>query len=119
MTVLSHQIDVAFFGVWSQRRMGHFLYRPDGMTLPHFGPFIPESLDGRFNRPRFLHDSTLVPFKGYTLLAFDDQTADQRQGSNGCFLCDRDGMSKREVWTQADAQFPTITARLQAHVRLD
>lgn len=114
----NHLPEVAFFGCWNSP--GHFLYGAYGpQTIESFGPFIPESLDMVFCKPRFLHDSTLVCFKDYTLLAFLDNTVDRRPGSNGVFIVEGYALSKADIWREATRVFPRITTRLKDHVRLD
>lgn len=112
-------MNIAFFGCWSPERLGHFLYNENGRTLDSFGPFIPESLDGVLLRcgSRIGGQVDLTYFKDYVVMAFIDQTADRRPGSNACFIIEGYYNSRREIWKHAEQAFPDIVRRLHGHIR--
>ena len=107
-------MSIAFFGCWSPERLGHFLYSPSGMTLRSFGPFIRESLDGVLLRggSRIPGQVDITYFKDHTVIAFVDQTADERPGSNGAFIFDG-YKTRKECWAEATQAYPQIVARLR------
>lgn len=112
-------MTVAFFGCWE--RTGHLLHDEHGRSLQSFGPFVPESLDGKLLRcgPRIPGRVDVTCFKDYTVIAFEDNTVDKRGGSNGCFIIEGYALTRRECWTAAEKAFPQIVARLRGHVRME
>jgi hypothetical protein len=96
-----------YFGCWDGP--GHYLHAPGGREVRTAGPFSPPMLDDKFTLPGAV---CLVHTLGWTILAIQDFTIDQRPGSNAAFLsfgC----LTADEVWTLARQLFPAIVARLE------
>lgn len=112
-------MSIAFFGCWDENHIGHFLYNDYGKTLPHFGPFISESLDGVLLRcgHRIPGQVDLTCFKEHTVISFIDQTADKRPGSNASFIVEGYGLTKRQCWEAARKVFPQIVERVKNTTR--
>jgi len=110
-------MKVAFFGCWKQA--GHFLYDPSGMMMESFGPFIQESMDGIFLKPghRIGGQVDIVYFKDHTVIAFVDNTVDRRPGSNGAFIVEGHGLTKKQCWAEAAKLYPQIVERLKHFTR--
>jgi hypothetical protein len=116
---MSEPVAVAFFGCWE--RAGHFLYDQTGKTLPSFGPFIPESLDGVLLRKgwRIPGQVDITCFKDYTVIAFEDNSIDRRPGSNAAFIVEGYAKTRKECWSEAERGFPQIVNRVRSHVRIE
>lgn len=123
---------IFYFGCWSPREKGHFLYPPTGRSIwprsvtPEL-PFTPEMLDGGRFLPfteyrerskrweskrepqsvfRLTHES------GWTLIGSWDRSADERGASNATFLAE--GTHDRETMIGlARKHFAAIVDRIE------
>lgn len=106
-----------FFGVWGVTRPGHFVHDEDGNTVrPQHQIVSDGDLDGKMP-PRLRGEPedvvSLVYYRGATILAMWDRSADDRGQCNAAFI-QRGTWSRDDMMAEARRLFPTITARLKA-----
>lgn len=99
-------------------KCGHFhwdshMFRIGWDTLPAWMVY---ELDGTFY-PRFKPKGTaaLVKFNGWTIVAFEDRTQDERPGSNSAFLLEGDHEFDAMV-AMAKEKFPRVLERFGAEL---
>lgn len=99
-----------YFGCWSPKEKGHYLYDQNGTTRHAYNCLMPirmESLDGGLLNGVPDKEGNAVVFRGRgkTLLSFWDRSGDSRPASNSTFILLGD-LSFEDAVEAAKAEFP-------------
>lgn len=85
-------MDAYYFGCWSPKLIGHYLYDVDGRnagrSAENLLPISVKSLDGGLLNgvPDAEGNAVLFQGRGWTLLSFWDRSGDSRRGSSSTFV---------------------------------
>lgn len=103
-------MNAYYFGCWSPREKGHFLYdqhgmarRSDSFALPVRAEFLDSSL--LFGVPDVPGNAVVFRGRGWTLLSFWDRSGDSRPASNSTFIL-QGNLSFEEAVEASKAAFP-------------
>lgn len=116
-----------YFGCGPDNRPGHYLFRENGTSVyrpPGLSDRLERSFDGSLaphregGSPLYVASVSRLGGHGLSALAWWDQSADKRSGSNSVIFAPGLDMSPVTMLSEAERRFPWVFKRLPKPVTL-